>query len=172
MPAEETDDLYDGEYEFVDDEESAEAEPAEEAVEEKPKKSVKRKTAGAKKPARKKKKAPTPRAKEETVEQQEEEETVPSTEGVDAEKKVGDKSQEPATGDGETEGDEYGRTEPETNYVVHVYEVKKFQRTIDYKFTPEDADAFATEYNRTAKTYSRWAVPGKADVEPGKVLAQ
>ena len=42
--------------------------------------------------------------------------------------------------------DEYGRTEPVANYLVHVYEDKKFKRTIDRPFTPEDAEAFATEF--------------------------
>src|SRR5690606_1303621 len=68
--------------------------------------------------------------------------------------------------------DEYGRPEPQANYVVHVYELKKFKRTIDRTFTPEEAEAFVTEYNRTSKLYNRWAVPAKNDVPPGKVLAQ
>jgi hypothetical protein len=66
--------------------------------------------------------------------------------------------------------DEYGRPEPAANYVVHVYENKKFKRTIDRPFTPEDAEAFATEYNRTAKSYSRVAVTGKNDAKPKKSL--
>ena len=63
--------------------------------------------------------------------------------------------------DGEPEADddepvdEFGRPEPAANYVVHVYEHKKFKRTIDHPFTPEDAEAFASEYNRTAKNYGR-----------------
>ena len=66
--------------------------------------------------------------------------------------------------------DEYGRTEPAANYVVHVYEQKKFKRTIDRPFTPEDAEAFATEYNRTSKSYGRLAVTGKNDAKPKKSL--
>jgi hypothetical protein len=66
--------------------------------------------------------------------------------------------------------DEYGRPEPAANYVVHVYENKKFKRTIERPFTPEDAEAFATEYNRTAKSYSRVAVTGKVDAKPKKSL--
>ena len=80
---------------------------------------------------------------------------------------------EDARGDeGEEEPlDEYGR--PETtpaNYVVHIYEHKKFTRTIDRPFTPEDAEAFATEFNRTSKNYGRWALSGKNDAKPKKVL--
>jgi len=66
--------------------------------------------------------------------------------------------------------DEYGRPEPAANYVVHVYENKKFIRTIDRPFTPEDAEAFATEYNRTAKNYNRVALSGKNDAKPKKSL--
>jgi hypothetical protein len=66
--------------------------------------------------------------------------------------------------------DEYGRPEPKADYVVNVYEQRKFKRTIDRPFTPEDAEAFATEYNRTAKPYGRVAVSGKNDVKPKKAL--
>jgi hypothetical protein len=66
--------------------------------------------------------------------------------------------------------DEYGRPEPAANYVVHVYEHKKFKRTIDRPFTPEDAEAFASEYNRTSKPYGRFAQAGKNDAKPKKTL--
>lgn len=66
--------------------------------------------------------------------------------------------------------DEYGRPSPTANYVVHVYEHNKFKRTIDRPFMPEDAEAFATEYNRTAKSYGRVAIAGKDDVKPKKSL--
>ena len=66
--------------------------------------------------------------------------------------------------------DEYGRPEPKADYVVHVYEHNKFKRTIDRPFTPEDAEAFATEYNRTSKSYGRLAVTSKNDAKPKKAL--
>jgi hypothetical protein len=78
--------------------------------------------------------------------------------------------EESAAGDDEEPVDEYGRPEPKPDYVVHVYEQKKFKRTIDRPFTPEDAESFATEYNRTAKPYGRVAVTGKSDVKPKKSL--
>ena len=59
---------------------------------------------------------------------------------------------------------------PPANYVVHVYEHKKFTRTIERPFTAEDAEAFATEFNRTSKNYGRWALSGKNDAKPKKVL--
>jgi hypothetical protein len=80
---------------------------------------------------------------------------------------------EDALGDeGEEEPlDEYGRPEtPPANYVVHIYEHKKFTRTIDRPFTPEDAEAFATEFNRTSKNYGRMAVSGKNDAKPKKAI--
>jgi len=77
---------------------------------------------------------------------------------------------EPVGDEEEVVVDEYGRPEPAANYVVHVYEHKKFKRTIDRAFTPEDAEAFATEYNRTSKTYHRFAVTGKNDTQPKKSL--
>jgi hypothetical protein len=67
--------------------------------------------------------------------------------------------------------DEYGRPEPQANYVVHVYELGRFKRTIDRDFTPELAEAFATEYNRTAKRYGRKSIAGKKDTQPAKELA-
>lgn len=66
--------------------------------------------------------------------------------------------------------DQYGRPEPTANYVVHIYEHQKFKRTIDRPFTPEDAEAFATDYNQSAKSYGRVAVPGKNDSKPKKAL--
>jgi hypothetical protein len=80
---------------------------------------------------------------------------------------------EPEAEDGqfqEEDVDEYGRPLPAPNYVVHVYEHRKYRRTIDRPFTPEDAEAFATEYNRTGKPYGRFAVAGKNDAKPQKSL--
>lgn len=78
---------------------------------------------------------------------------------------------EDADGDeGEEPVDEYGRPEPAANYVVHIYEHKKFKRTIERPFTPEDAEAFATEFNRTSKNYGRFALTSKNDAKPKKAL--
>ncbi len=82
----------------------------------------------------------------------------------------GSQLDEPADDDSEEAVDEYGRPEPAANYVVHVYEHKQLKRTIDRPFTPEDAELFATEFNRTAKLYHRVAVAGKNDTQPKKTL--
>jgi hypothetical protein len=124
MADDEDDDLYEEEFDFVDDEED----DLDEEVDE--------------------------------VEDDEPEEAI--DEGVDQ-----DADQE---ADQEGDVDEYGRPSPTANYVVHVYEFNKFKRTIDRPFTPEDAESFATEYNRTGKPYGRVAVAGKNDAKPKKSL--
>jgi hypothetical protein len=124
MPRDEDEDLYDEEFDFVDDDDEADDDV-------------------------------------------DEEEDEPSDESSNGE--VGEDRRE-AEGDEEAV-DEYGR--PETtpaNYVVHIYEHKKFTRTIERPFTPEDAEAFATEFNRTSKAYGRVAVSGKNDAKPKKTL--
>ena len=118
MAPDEDDDLYDEEFDFVDDDEEADSD-----------------------------------------EEGEESDEAPSDEEGDDEE-----------GEGEEPVDEYGRPEPAPNYVVHIYEHKKFTRTIDRPFTPEDAEAFATEFNRTSKNYGRMAVSGKNDAKPKKAL--
>jgi hypothetical protein len=121
MPRDEDDDLYDEEFDFVDDEEEDEAGSDDTDVVEE---------AGG--------------------------------QDRDVEDVGGEKGEEPV--------DEYGRPEPAANYLVHIYEHKKFKRTIDRPFTPEDAEAFATEFNRTSKTYGRFALTGKNDAKPKKAL--
>jgi hypothetical protein len=66
--------------------------------------------------------------------------------------------------------DEFERLEPVATHVVHIYEYRQLKRTIDRPFTAEDAEAFASEYNRTAKPYGRFAVAGKNDAKPRKSL--
>ncbi|HEY3394095.1 MAG TPA: hypothetical protein VGK58_15385 [Lacipirellulaceae bacterium] len=140
MPRDEDNDLYDEEFDFVDDDEDADADSdieAEADIEqevpvEKPRRSERRRR-----------------------------EEPPSDEFGRDEGEAAE-SEEPV--------DEYGRTAPAANYVVHIYENKKFKRTIERPFTPEEAEAFATEYNRTAKSYGRIATAGKNDAQPKKTL--
>lgn len=122
MAPDENDDLYDEEFDFVDDDEEEEEASGEERE---------------------------------------------VTNEVENEERPGD---EAGVDEGEEPVDEYGRTEPKADYVVHVYEHKKFKRTIDRPFTPEDAEAFATEFNRTSKPYGRVAVAGKNDAKAKKAL--
>lgn len=121
MAGDENEDLYDEEFDFVDDEQEEDSGDDEAAV-----------------------------ADEEAGEK----------EGVEG--REGEEGEEPV--------DEYGRPEPKADYVVHIYEHKKFKRTIDRPFTPEDAEAFATEFNRTSKSYGRFALAGKNEAKPKKSL--
>lgn len=70
----------------------------------------------------------------------------------------------------EPEEDPYATPPPPANYRVHIYEYRQYKRTIDRPFTGEDAESFASEYNRTAKPYGRFAVAGKEDAKPHKSL--
>jgi hypothetical protein len=105
------------------------------------------------------------------VDDEEEESDVDDSEMADetaeSDEEPGEEGQD---ADSEEPVDEYGRPEPTANYVVHVYEHRKFKRTIDRPFTPEDAEAFASEYNRTSKSYGRFALAGKNDAKPKKTL--
>jgi hypothetical protein len=128
MPRDEDDDLYEEEFDFVDDEEEEDS-----------------------------------ATEDSDLAEEAEAERRPDTKGA----RYPDEAAYP---DEEEAVDEYGRPEPAANYVVHIYENKKFKRTIDRPFTPEDAEAFATEYNRTAKPYHRSAIAGKNDTKPKKAL--
>jgi hypothetical protein len=156
MAHEEDDDLYDEEFDFVDDDDDDDLESEEEASSD-----VADDTDIAEEDAEEPADERKPALRERTPARAERAEPT-------------DERPERAEGaEGEDEGpvDEYGRPEtPPANYVVHVYEQKKFTRTIDRPFTPEDAEAFATEFNRTAKNYGRIAVTGKNDAKPKKAL--
>ena len=59
---------------------------------------------------------------------------------------------------------------PPADHLVHVYEYGKFKRTIERPFGAEEAEAFASEYNRTAKSYGRFALAGKEKTRPKKTV--
>lgn len=165
----EEDDLYDEDFDFVDDDdfdddesEEENDEEEEEVVAKKPKKAAPRKS--AKSPKKKAAKAsPRKRVSRKAAEEESAEEE-PEFSEVDVE----DVQAEADDSETEESLDEFGRPAPVANYVVHIYEHRKFKRTIDRDFTPEDGDAFATDYNRYAKSYGRMAVAGKKDVPPKK----
>jgi hypothetical protein len=86
-------------------------------------------------------------------------------------------AKKPVASDSEQEDDEFATEvdEPEeaavpagppTDHVVHIYEFGDFKRTIQREFTDEDAIKFAEEFNRTSKNYGRHAVPVERDEEP------
>ena len=63
-----------------------------------------------------------------------------------------------------------GPPPPPADHVVHVYQYGKFSRTIERPFTAEEAESFASEYNRTAKSYGRFAVAGKEKTRAKKTV--
>jgi hypothetical protein len=153
MSRDEDDDLYDEDFDFVDDDDddeeealdtrddaAEEAKPPEEPIVERPRRGGRRPRA---------ERRPEPREQ-------------PRDDDFQGAEPNGEQAEEPV--------DEYGRPEPAANYVVHIYEHKKLKRTLDRPFTPEEAEAFATEYNRTAKPYGRFAMAGKNDAKPKKAL--
>ncbi len=59
---------------------------------------------------------------------------------------------------------------PPADHLVHVYEHGKFKRTISREFTDEDSVKFAEEYNRTSKPHGRWAIASEKDEAPDPQL--
>lgn len=160
----EDDDPYEEEFDFVDDDDDADDESDEEVEEEAEEEAPKRKKAAPRKTAKGAKKAPKAAAPRKRPAPKQVEEEPPSEEPEFDEEEPA----EQPIAESEESLDEFGRPAPVANYVVHVYEHRKFKRTIDRDFTPEDAEAFTTDYNKYAKSYGRVAVPGKKDVPPKK----
>lgn len=67
-------------------------------------------------------------------------------------------------------GEEESPPPTPADHVVHIYECGKFKRTIEREFTAEDAEEFASDYNRTARPYSRFALAAKAKARPKKTV--
>jgi hypothetical protein len=193
MPAprqeEDDDDLYEDDFEFVDDDDDdlideADDEEAEEdspapkkraakKTAAKPAKSVKKKAAPKKRAPRKKAKPPEDQDREEQAPADEVPEDKSPEKQTPADTSVKqDAGADPVVAEGGEDLDEFGRPKPLANYVVHVYELGSYRRTIDRDFTPEDAEGFATEYNKTAKPYNRRAISGKKETTPPKTMTK
>ena len=157
---EDNEDLYDDEFDFVDDDEddddddseldsadedSADEDSADDGAESELEDEPAPREAVAKRPARE-----------------------ANDDGADDADRAGERDED-VIGD-EEPVDEYGRSELPANFRVHVYEFRQYKRTIDRPFTAEDAEAFASEYNRTSKSYGRFALAGKEDAKPKKTL--
>jgi hypothetical protein len=169
---EEDDDLFEDDFEFVDDEDDDEEDSEldeededeedseidgedEEAPPAKPKRGV-RKAAAAAEPdaAPKGRSKPAPRGRGKSPA----EKTTPAPPADEEE--VDEEEEVPQP---EMAAEPVG---PPADHVVHVYEFRKFKRTIARDFTSDDADKFAAEYNRTSATHSRWAVSGNKSDQP------
>lgn len=194
-PRDEEDDLFHDEddLDFVDEEDDepfgGEAAPAKSTSKPKKtakktakkkvaKKTAKKKTANSKKAETKKKKTKKKKKAKKPVEVEEVDEETLDTEDESTaadtdsapESDPASAEETPAEQGEDDDTDEYGRPKPTADYVVHVYELGRYKRTIDRDFIPEEAEAYATEFSRTAKQYGRKAIAGKKDTTPAKEL--
>ena len=62
-------------------------------------------------------------------------------------------------------------TGPPADHVVHIYEYGALKRTVNRKFTDEEAVSFAEEFTRTGKAYGRYAIATPEDEEPAPTFA-
>jgi hypothetical protein len=60
---------------------------------------------------------------------------------------------------------------PPADHLVHIYEYGTFTRTVARKFTDEEAVSFAEEFTRTGKAYGRYAIATPDDEEPAPTFA-
>jgi hypothetical protein len=154
MAYDDEDDLFEEEFDFVDDdselEESSDtAEDTDEDVEE----------------GTEEKKPPKPKRRPvKASTSQDGEKRGPKKKAPAEEKEV---SEDASEAESEAESEEPAEPPgPPADHVVHVYEFGDFKRTIQREFTDEDSIKFAEEFNRTSKPYSRRAVPVQRDEEP------
>jgi hypothetical protein len=168
-PDDEMEDLYDDEFDFVDDEESdldedSDLDSAVDDADSDPEPEIE-----VEKPAPREIVAKRPPARQQRFDNEEDprDRQPRDNEFQDDGPREFDRADDAAA---DEPAEELRRPEVPANYRVHVYEYDEFKRTIDRPFTAEDAEAFASEYNRTSKSYSRFAVTGKEDVKPKKLL--
>ncbi len=185
MPYDDDDDLFGEEFDFVDDDDAEEGEAAaDERTAPKPKKRpAGRDKEKAEKPPRgpKRPKAAPPAAKREPRRESPEPRKAddggakaplePAPVGYilgDAPDDDEPSEIEPPEAAPQTAAAPSG---PPADHVVHVYEYGDFKRTIDRKFTDEEAVGFAEEYTRTGKAYGRYAIATPDDEEPSPTFA-
>lgn len=170
---EEENDLFEDDFEFVDDED-LEADDAEEDYEEDyeeeveevepappPKRAKRTSRSKSKEPAPKKTKKTPAKSRKKTKTKEVAEEPVET-------------DSEPAADEGAADSEEQVESKepqgPPTDHVVHIYEFREFKRTISREFTSEDADNFAKEFNRTSSNLGRWAVSAGKSVAPAPTI--
>lgn len=181
MAYDDEDDLFGGDFDLVDEDESdleedselegsdvdSELEEAEEdsEVEETPKK----------KPA-KKKATPKKKSARKTAKSKKDDDEKPKrkrSRKKDDEPEDEADSDESDSDEGEEEESEPEKKEPEgppADHVVHLYLHDEFLRTLDRKFTGEEAVAFSEAYNKTSKPYGRRAIPTCEEEQPEESL--
>jgi hypothetical protein len=163
---EDEEDLYDDEFDFVDDDDDDdESDVEDEEDDDSELDSAKDRSADIADSELDNEPAPRPVPRPAAARRSARDEQADATDDVDPDDRLDAEIPED-----EEPVDEFAPPPPAANYRVHIYEYQEFKRTIDRPFTAEDAEAFASEYNRTSKSYGRFAVAGKDDAKPRKVL--
>lgn len=150
----EEDDLFEEEFDFVDDDDSEveESEVEESSTEE---------DAEEKEPSKPRRRSAKASDSKGGAKQDAKKQDTKKT--ASAEDNGGGKADTKAEAEPEKAAEPPG---PPADHVVHVYEHGDFKRTIQREFTDEDSIKFAEEYNRTSKSYGRRAVPDHRDEKP------
>lgn len=170
MAYDDEDDLFGEEFDFVDEDDAAEdeADAEDSDVEDKPAaKPRKRPAAREKSPA----KTPAKRKPASGAAKREPRRETPAEPAAEQEELPTDESPlEDAVG-AEADAEPAQPSGPPADHVVHIYEHGFFKRTIDRKFTDEQAVGFAEEFTRTGKPYGRYAIATPDDEEPSPTFA-
>lgn len=171
MAYDDDDDLFGEEFDFVDEDDDAAEDDS--AVEEKPaakprKRPPAREKTPAKPPAKRAAKPAAGAAKREPR-REAPPEPAPPAEPVAAfdEPPIDEPIVDEAPEEGQAQP-----SGPPADHVVHIYEHGQFKRTIDRKFTDEQAVSFAEEFTRTGKPYGRYAIATPDDEEPAATFAE
>ena len=182
MPYDDDDDLFNHEFDFVDDDDDEAKDKAKDADETKPRRRGPAPRGRAKdKPEAGEKEKPAARGPKRagpSRPRREGPESKPPAPPADLEPApVGylmddvPVDDEPSEVDQEVAAVPPEPTGPPADHVVHVYEYGEYKRTIPRKFTDEEAVSFAEEYTRTGKAYGRYAVATPEDEEPAPTFA-
>lgn len=176
MPYDDDDDLFGEEFDFVDEEDSAEEDSAvesEEPPETKPRRrpAAKGKTPPERAPAERPKGRAKPPAGAGRRSTRPAEAEPASTPPPPPEPALFDDDEETNEAEAPREEPAPVPAGPPADHVVHVYEYGTLKRTIPRKFTDEEAVSFAEEYTRSGKAYGRYAVATPDDEEPSPTFA-
>jgi hypothetical protein len=168
MAYQDDDDLFGEEFDFVDEDDDGEGEDSSVEEEAKPRKRPPAREKTPAKPPAKRGSKPAAAGKREPRREAPAEASPPRG----AERDEAPVDGPPADAEAEAEAAPAQPAGPPADHVVHIYEYGKFKRTIDRKFTDEEAVSFAEEFTRTGKPYGRYAIATPDDEEPADTFAE
>jgi len=174
MAYDDDDDLFEEEFDFVDEDDAEDSGVKEPAPPPKKRPASRDQDKGEKPPARGPKRKPATSRREPRRDAGEAKPSGPPAPGLEPAPVgylMGDDALEQEPPEIEAEAAPPARTGPPADHVVHIYQYGKFKRTIARKFTDEEAVSFAEEYTRTGKAYGRYAVATPEDEEPAPTFA-